>query len=170
MKLIPNGCKRNDIIYTPEYLTEQIVEYFKPTGKMLEPCKGEGSFLKYMPNADWCEIQEGVDFFDYNRKVDWIITNPPYSILRKFLQKSMEVSNNVVFLIPWNHICLTARLRDIREAGFGIKEVILTPYPDNFPKMGFAMSVVHLQKGYSGNIKFENTLKFTHNNEKVKSE
>jgi len=160
VKLIPNGCKRNDVVMTPEYLTKQIIEYFKPTGKMLEPCKGSGNFLKYMKDSDWCEITEGKDFFEYNKDVDWIITNPPYSILRKFLQKSMQISNNIVFLIPWNHICLTARLRDIREAGFGIKEIILTSYPDNFPKMGFAMSIVHLKKGYKGNIKFKNDLKF----------
>ena len=161
MKLIPNGCKRNDIVYTPRYLTKQIIEYFQPTGKLLEPCNGIGNFLKFMPNADWCEITDGRDFFEYNKKVDWIITNPPYSIMRKFLKHSMEVADNIVFLVPLNHFMLTARLRDIREMGFRIREMLLIDYPDNFPKMGFALGVIYLQKGYKGDIKFDNEKHFT---------
>ena len=47
-----------------------IVDYFQPTGKMLEPCRGEGAFYtamqEYNDDVDWCEISEGKDFFDYN--------------------------------------------------------------------------------------------------------
>ena len=47
--------------------------------EVLEPCKGEGAFLQYLPeNSDWCEIAEGRNYYDYNEKVDWIVTNPPY--------------------------------------------------------------------------------------------
>ena len=38
-----------------------MVEFFKPSGRILEPCKGDGVFLKYLPSAEWCEIQEGRD-------------------------------------------------------------------------------------------------------------
>lgn len=167
-KVVNNGKERDDVVMTPEYLTKQIIEYFKPTGNTLEPCRGSGNFFKYMPNADWCEIKEGRDFFEYDKKVEWIITNPPYSLLRKFLQKSMEVSDNIVFLCPWNHLTFTARLRDMRECGFGIKEVTLIHYPDNFPKMGFALSVIHIQKKYSGDIKFKNEFKFNKPNDALK--
>jgi hypothetical protein len=152
-KLIPTNTERNDVVYTPEYLTEQIVKYFNPTGKLLEPCKGSGNFLKYMPNADWCEIQEGIDFFDYHKKVDWIITNPPYSIFRKFLNHSMEVSDNIVFLVTINHIWLKARLRDIENMNFGIKEILLIDTPNEFPQSGFQYGVIHFKKNYIGDIK-----------------
>jgi hypothetical protein len=155
---IPNGCKRNDIVYTPEYLAMKIVNHFKPTGRILEPCKGSGNFLKFMPKAEWCEISNGRDFFDYNKESDWIITNPPYSLFRKFLKHSMELSKNVVFLAPLTHFLLTARLRDMREEDFGIKEIILVEYPKDWGKMGFALSVVHLEKGYNGDIKFDNKI------------
>lgn len=161
MKAIPNGCKRNDVVMTPESLCKEIVDYFKPNGRILEPCKGTGNFLKFLPNSDWCEISEGKDFFDCDDKFDWIVTNPPYSIMRKFLQHSMKLSDNIVFLAPLNHFMLTARLRDIRESGFAIKEMLLIDYPDNFPKMGFALGVIHLQKGYVGDVKFDNQKHFT---------
>jgi hypothetical protein len=33
------------------------------------------------------------------QKVDWIITNPPWSQMRRFLQQAMSVADHVVFLI-----------------------------------------------------------------------
>ena len=69
----------NDCVQTPVYLCEQIVDYFKPTGRILEPCKGDGNFLQVM-KADYCEIKENIDFLNMRGHWDWIITNPPYSI------------------------------------------------------------------------------------------
>lgn len=154
MKLIPNGCKSNDVVMTPDYLAEKIVEHFNPSGKILEPCCGNGVFLKYLPTAEWCEITKGKDFFDYNNKVDWIITNPPWSKMRKFIQHSMEVSDNIVFLTTINHLWLKARLRDIKQANFGVREIVLVETPKEFPQSGFQLGVFHLQRNYNGNIIF----------------
>ena len=80
---------KQDVVMTPYHTAKWIVEHFEPQGKMLEPCRGEGAFYtamqEYNDDVDWCEISEGKDFFDYNGKVDWIITNPPYSIFDDFL-------------------------------------------------------------------------------------
>lgn len=155
MKLIPSNTERNDCVQTPIEYAKMIVEHFKPIGKILEPCKGDGNFLKVLPkNTDWCEILEGKDFFDYNKKVDWIITNPPYSQMRRFIQKSMEVSDNIVFLTSINHLWLKARLRDIFEKDFGIKEIIIFDTPKNFPQSGFQFGCFHLCKNYNGDILF----------------
>src|SRR3990167_4824970 len=113
----------NDRIMTPELLALEIINHFKPIGKIMEPCCGTGSFLKAMPNADWCEIDKGVDFFSITGHWDWIITNPPYSKYRDFLNKSMEVADNIVFLQLINATFYKARLRDISQKMFGIKEI-----------------------------------------------
>ena len=76
----------NDVVFTPDWLAKQIVSMFDIKGKVLEPCKGEGAFLKYLPeNTDWCEIADGKNYYDYNEKVDWIVTNPPYSDYKTIL-------------------------------------------------------------------------------------
>ena len=85
--------------------------------------------------------------------MDWIITNPPYSKMRRFIQHSMEVSDNVVFLTTINHLWLKARIRDIGEKGFGIKEILLFNTPKEFPQTGFQMGCFYLQKNYTGDIK-----------------
>ena len=72
---------------TPAWVAEDMVEYFSPNGLILEPCRGEGVFTNIMPTAEWCEVREGRDFFDWDKPVDWIISNPPYI-------KSNQMSDN----------------------------------------------------------------------------
>lgn len=151
--------KSTDEVMTPEPLAEALVKHFNPTGIVLEPCKGENAFIKALEKQGgvseikWCEISEGIDFFDFNEKVDWIITNPPWSKMRKFLQHAYELADDVAFLMTINHCWTKARRRDREEAGFGIKEICITKVPPNFPQTGFELGMVHFQRGYNGDIK-----------------
>lgn len=146
-------CGGNDKVWTPDYLAAQIVEYFKPTGKILEPCKGQGAFSNIIPNCDWCELDLGRDFLQVSGKWDWIITNPPWSQFRSFLKKSMEVADNIVFLSLLNAWFMRARMRDVKEAGFGIVEILtLDTPPKPWPQTGFQLSAVYIKRDYKGNI------------------
>lgn len=157
--LVPASRVRNDLIQTPLEYARAIVRHFSPTGKVLEPCKGSGNFVRALEEygkceIEWCEITEGRDFLSYSGKVDWIITNPPFSKMREFLNKSMEVADNVVFLTTINHLWLKARIRDIERNGFGIKEIVIFDTPPGFPQSGFQVGCFHLKRGYVGDIKF----------------
>lgn len=160
--LTPSSCSRplaptggNDCVWTPPYLAKYIVEHFKPSGRILEPCRGIGSFTDQMPGCDWCEISEGRDFFAVEDHWDWIVTNPPWSKFRPFLRKAMQVSDNVVFLALLNAWFMKARVRDMREAGFGLVEALMieTP-PKPWPQTGFQLAAVHAKRGYDGLMKF----------------
>ncbi len=147
------GYKSEDAVMTPLWLAEKIVNHYKPTGEILEPCSGEGAFMTYLPaNTQWCEITEGKDFMDYAGKVDWIITNPPWSKIRDFLRKGFEVSDNIVYLFTINHMWTKARLRMMNQAGFGLNEIILLPSIKEFPQTGFQLGVVYLKREYKGPI------------------
>lgn len=151
--LIPkNG---DDRVYTPDDLARRIVSHFNPFGKKcLDPCKGKGAFIRAFENCginpDWCEIDEGRDFFEYDKKVDWIISNFPWSLHREFIKHSMEISDNIVTLVTIHHvISLKARLRDIKEMGFYVREILYIKedeYPEDWPKSGFALAAIHLNK------------------------
>jgi hypothetical protein len=146
--LMPRGG--NDSIQTPVELGSRIVEHYKPAGVCLEPAMGEGNIYRFLPaGADWCEITRGRDFLAHRKHADWVITNPPFSLFRKFLKHSMEISENIVFLCTINHFFLRARLRDIKESGFNIREIILCDTPETFPQSGFQVGVVHLDKSNS---------------------
>lgn len=144
----------NNKIYTPSWVAKEMVEYFKPTGKVLEPFKGHGVFTDLIPNCHWCEIDEGKDFYDWNEKVDWIISNPPYSGMREFILHSFKFADNIVYLVPvWKVFMAFGLQKSIREFG-GIKEIRWygTGSKLGFP-MGNGIGAVHWKRNYKNDIK-----------------
>lgn len=168
-KLIPAKNKpQADKVYTPDWLAEAIVNHYKPCGSFLEPCKGGGAFVRAakkfgLTNITTCEIDEGYDFLEMmeppeNGKFNWSVSNWPWSIFRKFLQKNLRVADNIVTLTTINHcLSLKARLRDIKEAGYYIREVLLVDTPKEFPQSGFQLGAVLLNK-QAGDCKFSNLI------------
>lgn len=152
MVLIPKGG--NDKIMTPDNIAIQIVNHFKPHGKILEPCRGEGAFIRALEgNCDWCEISEGRDFLEISGHWDWIITNPPWSKFRKFLQKGMEVSDNIVFLSFVNAWFMKARMRDMKKHNFGLIEV-LTIDTGKWISTGLTIGAGWIRRGWEGGVHF----------------
>lgn len=140
-----------DIVLTPNDIAKAVVDHFRPYGKILDPCKGDGAFLQFMPGADWCEIREGRDFYQHQEPVDWIVSNPPYSIFSPFLRHAFTIARNIVFLIPVNKVYNSDRMmREIWEWG-GVPEIyVIGPGASlGFP-IGFCIGAVHFQKGYRG--------------------
>jgi hypothetical protein len=158
--LAPKGG--NDKVYTPPTLAKQIVDHFGPSGIVMEPCAGPfdtQAFVAAMSylDPDWFEIDEGFDFLktELDQRYHWIITNPPWSQLRAFLKKSMELADNVVFLCLVNAFFMKARQEDMRKAGFSMKEILFVPTPPKpWPQTGFSLGAVHIQRGYQGEVKF----------------
>jgi hypothetical protein len=50
---------------------------------------------------------------------------------------------------PGNHLWTRARLRDLKAAGFGLREIVLLDLPPSFPPMGFQLGAVHLSRGWT---------------------
>lgn len=169
MKSQPNrNYVSNDVVQTPPSLCKLIVEHFKPTGNVIESCSGEGNFVEALMNYNWCfpvdlpiksftefEISKGTNFLTHfpEKKYDWLISNFPWSEIRAFLFHSMKLSNNIVTLLSINHIWTTARMRDIKENNYGIKEIMLLDWPKEWTKSGFQLGAVHLKKNYKGKCK-----------------
>lgn len=148
----------HDLVYTPVDLALDIISHFQPTGKVLDPCKGTGAFYDNFPahcEKFWCEIDQGVDFFSFNEKVQWCVSNPPWSKMRQFLEHSYEIADNIVFLVTINHIVTKARLRKMNEKGFGIKEFYGVKTPGKpWPASGFQLAACHLQRNWTGPCSF----------------
>ena len=151
-----NYVKKGDRVWTPEFVAEDLVNHFNPTGNVLEPCYGTGNIHKFLPEgSDFCEIEMGKDFYQYDKKVDWILTNPPYSHFSKFIKYGMSISENSVWLLPtWKIFSGFGLLKEIRKHG-GIKEI---RHYGTGTKLGWsplanAIGAIHIQKNYGGDIR-----------------
>lgn len=139
-----------DVVYTPDEMAIEIVRHFNPSGRILEPCKGGGSFLRALPSdTAWCEIEEGIDFLMHNGSYDWIMTNPPWSKIRQFLTHAIALSaTNIVFLMNINALMTKKRLKLIHDNGYSIKEFLCFDNPPPpWPQVGFQLAAIHIAIG-----------------------
>ena len=115
-QLLQIALDPGDVVYTPDWVARDMVDYFKPQGRILEPCCGDGAFLRHLPaDTAWCEIERGRDFFAWHEQVDWCFGNPPYSVFSKWLGHSMTVARDICYLIP---------LTRLFNSGFFIKRLL----------------------------------------------
>ena len=81
----------NDEYYTPPYAVAPILKYLNPDSKVWCPFDTEDSYFVKMLRYEGHEvvathISGGADFFETETPdaTDYIISNPPYSLKRKF--------------------------------------------------------------------------------------
>lgn len=152
-----NPVRGDDVVLTPDWVAKEVVKRFQPKGKILDPCSGEGAFLKYMPKAEWCEIRKGRDFFEWKTKMDWIVSNPPYSIFRPFLLHSFTLAPDIVFLIPVIKVFNSIKtMLDIQQWG-GVRTCLVVGLGKDlsFPQSGYPIAALHFQKDFKGGMTIE---------------
>ena len=109
--------EKNDFYATdPKTLKLFLDEFLKDNsldGDVLEPACGQGHISKtikeVIPNCDVLSTdlinrgygQGGIDFLthDYGRTFDVVITNPPFSLAKEFIEKGLDVSNKYVIML-----------------------------------------------------------------------
>lgn len=123
MSATNRGTKRNkqDFYETPIKTIKLFLNNYQIQGNnILEPCAGNGNISKtikqYYPSCrlDQVEIREEEknnlqpygniyieNFLNWQPKkyYDCIITNPPYSLAKEFIEKSLIIANEVIMLL-----------------------------------------------------------------------
>jgi len=154
--LFPYDGDPKNVVYTPNLVAQDMVQWFKPSGRVLDPCKGDGIFLEHLPEGtQWCEITEGVDFFNYWERVDWIMSNPPYSGFYEWIYHSMKIADNFVYLLPANKPFISNRLMMLLREWGEIKHMRFygTGNKLGFP-VGFAIAAFHFERGNKNGCTF----------------
>ena len=122
--------KQIDKHYTPTGLAARLVSLV-PVGQrefVLDPAAGTNlAFYNHFPrNRMKCEIADGSDFLTKPLEYDWAITNPPYHLLWKFIDKaSHEARKGFAFLVNIHGInTLTPkRLALLRKRGLHMRRL-----------------------------------------------
>ena len=109
-----------------------------------------------MPSGtDWCELSQGRDFFQYKRRVRWIVTNPPFEKLTDWMQHAFQLSENVVFVIPLSKFFSSApRIELAQEYGWAREVLYLGRGRSMGFDIGFPFGAVHFVRGYAGPTTF----------------
>lgn len=156
----------NDCIMTPDSLALAIVKHFKPRRECLEPCSGDGAFVRALKTRKSVrfiqeyELSAGCDFLAATppksdiEAFPWLITNPPWSKFLAFLRHSMLFADNIVFLSYANAWFVKSRINAMREAGFHFREFAYVANPKKpWPQMGLQLAAVHISRK-AGTCKF----------------
>jgi hypothetical protein len=152
---VPVVAIRDDRVMTPPPVARAIVAALRPSGAILEPFAGDGSFVRALRpygRVRWCEIDRGRDFFEWTEPVSWIVSNLPWSRFRAALDRALALADHVVFLATVNHWWTRARVRSVRDAGFGYRDLLLVDAPETFRATGFAIGAMHVERGYRGRL------------------
>ena len=140
---------------------------------IIEPTPGLGNLVAVL-EAKGFDVFAVDDFFqmDFKSQCDCIVMNPPFSTKSAFiehaaagidlsgmkigyfiLQKCMEMSNNVIALMPW--FALTdsdVRMRFIMN--YGVKSLTALPRK-TFQYARIQTVIIELEKGYTGDTIFK---------------
>ena len=141
-----------DVVYTPEWVAVDIINWCEPSGVCLDPCAGDFVFYNNLPSPKhWCEIERGRDFFDHNDEYDWIVGNPPYSIFENWLIQSFMIADNVVYLVPTNKVFQRHKIMSIIKSYGGIygMRVYGSGQKIGLP-FGFSVAAFHFQREWNG--------------------
>ncbi len=103
------GRVEDDFYATDPKSTKALLDNVKFEGNsFLEPCCGQGHISKlieeYYPDAEVISQDlidrgygsTGIDFltYDFDRKFDNVITNPPFKLAQQFIEKSLDLLND----------------------------------------------------------------------------
>lgn len=153
-QLLNIALNLSDIKYTPNWVAADMVDWFNPTGRILEPSAGNGIFLQYLPlTTEWCEIERGRDFFKWTSQMDWIIGNPPWSAKRfnKWLNHSYELASDIVYLLPIHFMFRSAsKLNLCRNLGWIKHARFYGTGTDLDFSMGNPVAAMYFKRGYYG--------------------
>ena len=128
---IKNRENANDVIYTPLELVKTHLKIIQPlindNDIIFDPFYGAGAYynlfefyFKKNNTFDYTEIELKKDFFKYDKEVDIIVSNPPYSILDLVFEQSVKLKPRIIsYLIGINNLT-PKRIEFMNSKGYKI--------------------------------------------------
>lgn len=106
------GRRPSDLYPTPAEVTVALMRFLQlpPDVIVWEPASGKGDMVQAMFScgitAYGTDIERGVDFLKFSScpgyrigEIDWIITNPPFSLAEEFIRHAAELNKPFAMLL-----------------------------------------------------------------------
>lgn len=120
---VPQGF---DACQTPAYALDPLLPYLRSDMTIWEPAKGEGLLVEALydsgfPSVETSDILTGQNFFEYEpRRWDVLVTNPPYSLKYKWLERCYQLGKPFALLLPVETLGAKAAQELMQRYGFEI--------------------------------------------------
>ena len=134
--MIKNRKNPKDVFITPKELAKTGIDMIDTYRDEVwyDPFRNSGSYFNQFPHSCkvgyhkprplgthvWSEILDGKNFFDYNEPVDVICSNPPYSMIDKVLEHSVELKPHTIQYLLGVGNLTAKRIEFMENAGYGI--------------------------------------------------
>lgn len=127
IQMPPKKSQYSDDFYTPDEAIRVLLPYVKKEWKIWESASGTGNIVKFFKDMGMSifgtDIKEGQDFLNSNRDdFDCIITNPPFSIKDKWLEKCYSYGKPFALLLPIT--ALEGKFRHKLYKKYGIQVIL----------------------------------------------
>lgn len=106
MKMDQVANSKNDEFYTPEYAVRPIAKHLRLRGYKSVWCPFDnersnfvGTLRREGFDVSFSHIESGGDFFKTNISADVIVSNPPYSIKSKVIERAFSLKRPFAFLV-----------------------------------------------------------------------
>ena len=97
-------CRENDKYYTPKSVWEDIKDYIPKDKVIWESFYGDGKSGDYLKELGFEVIHEPIDFFT-NNKGDIVVSNPPFSMCKKIINRLVNIEKPFILLLPVQKMC-----------------------------------------------------------------
>lgn len=118
--------KGYDLCQTPAYALDPLLPYLTEFTTIWEPARGEGYLEAALYDAGFdvipTDIQTGQNYFEFEpgRSWDCSVTNPPYSIKYKWIERCYELGKPFALLMPVETLGAKSAQRFFKEYGLEI--------------------------------------------------
>lgn len=124
-----------EFYYTNEQMVKDLLAITPIEGSVLDAGSGKNKvwFNNLQGEKYECETEDGCDFYKWDKKVDWVIGNPPFRDKKEgenqiplWIEKASEIAQKgMAFLI--NHKVINfltpRRLENLKEKGFYLQHI-----------------------------------------------
>jgi len=131
--------KTNDFYPTPHAVTQAMLANINwdLVNSFHEPCYGDGAIYDIIPAGvikSWSEIMLDRDYFEgCLPKVDLVLTNPPFTLAKEFITRSVSHAGTTIMLTRVNFLGSMGRVAFWKE--IGLQQInIITPRPAFYAK------------------------------------
>ncbi len=114
--------------YTNEQMVKDLIAITPIEGSVLDAGSGKNKvwFNNLKGEKYECEIEDGNDFILWDKKVDWIVGNPPFNIGWQFIEKMTQIAQKGIAVLGninnFNQFT-PKRLEAIKAMGFELQHV-----------------------------------------------